>query len=431
MKRIYLDHAATTPVDERVNEKLQQSLNFFGNPSSIHAFGQDARNVIDKSRNIIADFLGAKPSEIIFTSGGSESDNLAIRGIVDAAVWSRECGVGSETPNAQHPTPNKFVPHVITTEFEHHAVLSTVQELEKQGVIEASYIKPTVEGLIDVESVSHEIRENTILVSIMYVNNEIGTVQPIREIGKEIAKINSGREPKCPRVYFHTDAVQASEYFFMNVDYLMVDMLTMTAHKIYGPKGVGLLYIRQGTKISNQITGGEQEFRKRAGTENTAGIAAFAKAVEIIQHEQVKKSRNQEIKSLIETDETKRLIGLRDYFIKNIVTNIPDSELNGDAIFRSPANANISFLNAEGESILLNLDMLGIAASSGSACTSGALEPSHVLLSIGKPHEKAHGSVRFTLGRETTKEDLDKVLKILPGIIEKLRAMAPKPADRG
>lgn len=410
MKKIYLDHAATTPVDYRAKETFLKALDIFGNPSSVHGFGQEARNIIESSRKTIADFLGAKPSEIIFTSGGSESDNLAINGIINHSA-NQECV----------PTP-----HVITTEFEHHAVLNTIRELEKQGKIEASYIKPTAEGLIDAESVTHEIRENTVLVSIMYVNNEIGTVQPIREIGKQIAEINAGRKPNCPKVYFHTDAVQAAEYFFMNVDYLMVDLLTMTAHKIYGPKGTGLLYVRQGTKISCQITGGEQEFRKRAGTENTAGIAAFAKAVELISEEQKDAKRDEKIKLLVLSQESKRLLGLRDYFIKDILTNISDTELNGDEIFRSPANVNISFLNAEGESILLNLDMLGIAASSGSACTSGALEPSHVLLSIGKPHAKAHGSIRFTFGRETTKEDLDKVLKVLPGIIEKLRAMAPK-----
>lgn len=416
MKKIYLDHAATTPIDERVKEVMLETLNTFGNPSSIHGFGQDARNTIEQSRKTIADFLGAKPSEIIFTSGGSESDNLAIKGVVDS--FCRAEGGRRKVDG--------ITPHIITSQFEHHAVLNTVKELEKKGMIEASYIKPTAEGIIEVKDIVSEIRENTVLVSIMYVNNEIGTVQPIREIGKEIAKINDGRNPNYPKILFHTDAVQAAEYFFMKVDYLMADLLTMTAHKIYGLKGTGLLYVRQGTKILSEITGGEQEFKKRAGTENTVGIAAFAKAVELITLEQKDAERDNTIKSLVLSNESKRLIVLRDYFVKNILTNISDTELNGDELFRSPANVNISFLNAEGESILLNLDMLGIAASSGSACTSGALEPSHVLLSIGKPHAKAHGSIRFTFGRETTKEDIDKVLKVLPGIIEKLRAMAPK-----
>ena len=437
-----MDHAATTPIDERVQKTMQETAPFFGNPSSIHGFGQDARNIIDKSRKVLADFLGAKPSEIIFTSGGSESDNLAIKGVVNAFY----------RVNGEWRMANNKKPHVITTEFEHHAVLNTVKELEQQGIVEASYVKPNSDGIIEAESVIHEIRENTVLVSVMYVNNEIGTVQPIREIGKAIEEINKERirnnelgitnktltsefeirnsKQNLPKILFHTDAVQAAEYFFMNVDYLKVDLLTMTAHKIYGPKGTGLLYARTGTKLASQITGGEQEFRKRAGTENTIGIAAFAKAVELIALEQQGAVRDEQIKSLVSSPEAIRLIELRDYLIKNILSKITESELNGDAILRSPANANISFLNAEGESILLNLDMLGIAASSGSACTSGALEPSHVLLSIGKPHEKAHGSVRFTLGHETTKEDLDHVLKVLPGIIEKLRAMAPKKGVR-
>ena len=391
MSNIYLDNSATTSVDTQVlDAMLPYFSNKFGNASSVHSFGQEARAAIDNARYKIAEFLNCKSTEIIFTSGGSESDNLAIKGILEASEIEK--------------------PHIITSAFEHHAILETVKELESDEKIEATFIRPNCDGIIEIAEIEKAIKENTILVSVMYVNNEIGTVQPIRAIGQMIEKRNKDRRQK---MYFHTDAVQAAEYFDMNVDYLHVDLLTMTAHKIYGPKGVGLLYIRSGVPIKHQIVGGGQEYKKRAGTENVASIVGFGKAVEIIQKSKLK---NQNYNSKLES--------LRDKLIDGLL-QISNSFLNGSRKDRSPANANISFINAEGEAILLNLDMEGIAVSTGSACTSGSLESSHVLISMGLKPERCHGSIRFTLGRSTTEEEIDKVLEVLPPIIEKLRKMSP------
>lgn len=397
MKRIYLDHSATTPVDKRVLVAMLPYFgDKFGNASSIHSFGQEARAAVDDSRHKIAKFLGCKSTEVIFTSGGSESDNLAIHGVIDAASPTKL--------RTDHKLTNREKPHVITSAFEHHAVLDTIKELEAEGKIEATFIKPDKDGMIQTKDIETAIKKNTILISIIYVNNEIGTVQPIRAIGQMIEKLNKDRDQ---RIYFHTDAVQAAEYFNMNVDYLHVDLLTMSAHKIYGPKGIGLLYIRSSVPIEHQIVGGGQEYKKRAGTENVAGIVGFSSAVE-----------------LINPKESAKIGELRDKLVDGLL-KIPNSMLNGSREQRSPANANISFINAEGESILLNLDMEGIAASTGSACTSGSLEPSHVLLSMGLKPEECHGSIRFTLGRETIKEEIDKVIEIMPKIVEKLRKMSP------
>ncbi len=423
MKKIYLDHSATTSVDSTVlTAMLPYFSETFGNASSIHSFGQEARAAVDEARHKIARFLNCKSTEIVFTSGGSESDNLAIRGIIESRSFD-------------FAQDNKMLPHVVTSAFEHHAVLDTIKELELDGKIEATFIKPNEEGLIEVADIESAIKENTVLVSIIYVNNEIGTVQPIRAVGQMIERVNKTRimnyeseimnethnskfkphnsEKNAGRIFFHTDAVQAAEYFDMNVDYLHVDLLTMSAHKIYGPKGTGLLYVRAGVPVKHQIVGGGQEYKKRAGTENIAGIVGMAKAVEIIQNAKLK-SQNYNLK--VKT--------LRDKLIDGLL-KISNSFLNGSREQRSPANVNISFINAEGESILLNLDMQGIAASTGSACTSGSLEPSHVLISMGLKPEQCHGSIRFTLGRHTTDEEIDKVLEILPPIIEKLRKMSP------
>ena len=423
MKKIYLDHAATTPVDpEVIKAMLPYFSSKFGNASSVYSFGQEARAAVDSARHKIARFLNCKSTEIVFTSGGSESDNLTIKGVIDASEIKK--------------------PYVITSAFEHHAVLDTIKELERDGRIQATYIKPNRDGVIKVADIERVIRKNTVLVSIMYVNNEIGTVQPIREIGKMIERANTRRimnhelgimnkthnselklhnsEKNAGRIFFHTDAVQAAEYFDMNVDYLHVDLLTMTAHKIYGPKGIGLLYIRSGVPIKHQIVGGGQEYKKRAGTENVAGIVGMAKAIEIIQNPK-SEYRNPKQK---ESNPKHEIRKLREKLINGLL-KIPNSRLNGSREYRSPSNVNISFMNAEGESILLNLDMEGIAASTGSACTSGSLEPSHVLLSMGRTPEECHGSVRFTLGHETTEEEIDKVLEVLPLIIEKLRRMSP------
>ena len=415
MNPIYLDHAATTPVDKRVlDAMLPYFTESFGNPSSIYGLGQEAKAAIEEARENLAEFLVAEPNEIIFTSGGSESDNLAIRGVVEAAIFSEDKNSGSFQKK----------PHVITTAFEHHAVLDTIKELEKNGKIEATYVQPNAQGIVEICEIKDAIKPSTVLVSVMFVNNEIGTVQPIAEIGQILRKENIAREKKMdsrkstsgaeslPQIYFHTDAVQAAEYFDLDVQKLGVDLLTLTGHKIYGPKGVGALYVKNGTKISRQIIGGSQERRLRAGTENVPAIVGIGKAVKIIEDENLQ-------------TKNKKLIKLRDRLIDGIIENIPDSWLNGTRELRSPANVNISFMNVEGEAILLFLNMESISASTGSACNSTSLKPSHVLMSLGLKPEECHGSIRFTLGRDTTEAEIDRVLKVLPAIVKKLRAMSP------
>lgn len=382
---MYLDYGATSPVKEEVLRSMLPYLkNDFGNPSSLHQWGQKARQAVDESRDIIASFLNCSPSEVIFTSGGTEADNLALRGLI------------TSLNNIKQPA------HIITSQIEHHAILKTCEALEEEGLAKVTYLKPNRHGLIEVEQVKKAIKSNTVLVSIMYVNNEIGTVQPIREIGKMIEKEN--------KIYFHTDAVQAAEYQNMDVDYLHVDMLTLSGHKIGAPKGIGALYIRKNTPIRKIIFGGEQEMEKRAGTENVAVIVALAKAVEL--------STKYEVLS-------KKIKKLRDYFIDRVLKEIPEVELNSAKEHRSPNNANFYFRYIEGESILLNLDLVGIAASSGSACTSQSLQPSHVLVAIYNKPERAHGSIRFTLGDKTTKEELNYTIDNLKTIVKKLRAMSP------
>ena len=396
MKRIYLDNAATTAVAPEVRQVMDDVHDkYFGNPSSIHSFGQEAKTIVDKSRRAVSSFVGCGPEEIIFTSGGSESDNLAIRGIVE-----------SEKRKAKNEKP-----HIITSAVEHYAVLHTVLDLEKEGLVEATYIKPDSKGLITPEMVKNEIKENTLLVSIIYVNNEIGVLSPIKEIGDFLKVQNEKRKTKnLEKIYFHTDAVQAAEFFDLDPAYLGVDLLTSTGHKIHGPKGIGVLYAKGGISLKPQIVGGAQEFRNRAGTENVAGMAGLAKAV-------------QQVTSY--KPEVEKIKALRDKLEEFILKNIPETYLNGAKDNRAPHISNISFKNAEGEAIILNLDFFGIAVSSGSACTSRSLEPSHVLLAMGVPPEKAHGSVRFSLSRYTQEKDIDKVLDVLPGIIEKLRVMSP------
>ncbi|MFA6963302.1 MAG: cysteine desulfurase family protein [Patescibacteria group bacterium] len=407
MENIYLDNAATTKPDQKVIEAMSRvSEEAWGNPSSIHSVGQEAALEVDNGRETVAKFLGCDATEVIFTSGGSESDNLALRGL----VGSLRAEAGSISSNLK-PQATNTLPHIITGAGEHHAVLHTVQELEKEGLIEATYLNPDANGLITPEHVIEAIRDNTILVSLMYVNNETGVVTPIAEIGKRLLTFNfelSTRNKSAKRIYFHTDAVQAAEWLDMNVQDLGVDLLTFTSHKIHGPKGIGVLYAKKGTPIKHQISGGDQEFRLRAGTENVASIAGIAQAI-----------------TNIERGAADRVQTLRDRLIDGVVKNISDAIVNGGKAPRSPHIANISFLNAEGEAIILNLDFLGIQVSSGSACTSRSLNPSHVLSSMGVPPEKAHGSIRFSLSRETTAEEIDKVIEVLPGIILKLRQMSP------
>jgi cysteine desulfurase len=397
--KVYLDYAATSPIKPEVRKAIAPFLNEdFGNPSSIHSWGRKARAAVDIARAQVAKFLGAKESEIIFTSGGTEADNLVLRGMI----------------NYQLSIYNNQKPHIITSMIEHHAILKTCENLEKTGMAEVTYLKPNREGIIGVQQIKRALKKNTVLVSIGYVNNEIGTIAPIREIGKMIEKINKFRilnsELKNSKIYFHTDAVQAAEYFPMNVDFLHVDMLTISGHKIGAPKGIGVLYIRQKTPIGKIIFGGEQEMNLRAGTENVVGMVALGKAIELIQNSKFR---------------IKKLIKLRDYFIKKVLKEIPEVELNGSQELRSPNNVNFYFKYIEGESILLNLDLVGIAASSGSACTSQSLEPSHVLLAVFGNPERAHGSIRFTLGKNSTKEEIDYTIQNLKKIVKKLRAMSP------
>lgn len=393
--RVYLDYSATGPVKYEVLEAMMPFLTSnFGNPSSIHEWGRIARIAVDESREKIAKFLNCDASEIIFTSGGTESDNMAIKGVVAASKIEK--------------------PHIITSQIEHHAVLNSCRYLEKNNLAEVTYIKPNSDGIIDVSDIKKAIKLNTVLVSIMYVNNEIGSIQPIREIGQMVEKINtSGVTPsnsplKMGRIFFHTDAVQAAEYQKMDVDYLHVDLLTISGHKIGAPKGIGCLYIQKTTPITSQMHGGEHEFNKRAGTENVAGIVAISKAIE-----------------LISSKEREKVQVLRDYFIDKVLKEIPETELNGSKDFRSPNNVNFYFKYVEGESILMNLDLVGIAAASGSACTSLSLKPSHVIMAIYDKAERAHGSIRFTLGVDTKKQGIDYTIEKLKEIIAKLRKLSP------
>ncbi|WP_010250166.1 cysteine desulfurase NifS [Acetivibrio cellulolyticus] len=379
---IYFDHAATTPVKPEVIEEMMPYFrNKFGNASSIYSIGRESKKAVEVARERVAKSLGALTREIFFTGSGSEADNWAIKGV---AYANRDKGN-----------------HIITTAIEHHAVLHTCQYLESDG-FEVTYLPVDENGLVSPEQVRNAIKPNTILITIMYANNEIGTVQPIAEIGK-IAKEKN--------VYFHTDAVQAVGNIPINVNELNVDLLSLSGHKFYGPKGVGALYIRKGVKITTFLHGGAQERGRRASTENVPGIVGLGKAIELA---------TQNIEQY-----NRKLMELRDRTIEEITKKIPFVKLNGDRYKRLPGNVNFSFEFIEGESLLLMLDMKGIAASSGSACTSGSLDPSHVLLAIGLPHEIAHGSLRVTFGDENTHEDVDYLMEVLPLIVERLREMSP------
>ena len=382
MKRVYLDYAATTPTDPEVIKAMQPFLfDKFGNPSSIHSFGQEAKKALEDSRETVALFLGADASEIVFTSGGTESNNFAIFG----AAFALE----------------KKGNHIVTTAIEHHAVSEPAKFLEKKG-FQVTSVGVDKNGLVSPEDIKKAITDKTILISVMHANNEIGTIQPIAQIGK-IAKEKG--------IYFHTDAVQTVGHIPVNVNELNVDLLSLSAHKFYGPKGVGALYIRKGTRLERFLHGGDQEKGRRASTHNTPGIVGLAKAISLCKDKMEEEARFQ--------------TSLRDKLIKEIQNKISETYLNGHPQQRLPNNANVSIKYIEGESILLNLDMLGIAASTGSACTSTSLEPSHVLLAIGLSPEIAHGSLRLTLGRWTKEEDIDYLLEHLPGIVQKLRQMSP------
>lgn len=380
--QFYFDYAATTPVKKEVLEEMLPFFNAdFGNPSSIYKIGRRGKNAVDIARDRIAKTLNSKSEEVFFTGGGSESDNWAIKGV---AFANRDKGN-----------------HIITSKIEHHAVLQTCKYLEQEG-FEVTYLGVDKYGLVSGDDLKNAIRDDTILISIMYANNEIGTIQPIKELAG-IAKEKG--------IIFHTDAVQAYGNEIIDVEDLGIDLLSVSAHKIYGPKGVGALYIRKGTKIHKLIHGGGQEKMRRAGTENTPGIVGFGKAAEMA-YENIE-------------EHIKRLTGLRDKLIDGIITKIEHTELNGHPTKRLPGNVNISFEFIEGEALLLSLDMEGIAASSGSACSSGSLNPSHVLTATGLTHEKAHGSLRLTLGDFTTEDEIDYVIEKLQPIVDRLRNMSP------
>lgn len=377
---VYADNAATTRVRPEVFAKMiPYFTEHYGNPSSIYSIGRDSAVAIMHAREKIAQCLNCEPNEIIFTSGGSESDNMAIAGI------AKKRGRG----------------HIITSKIEHHAVLHTVQALEKEG-FEATYLDVDSDGIISLDELRAAIREDTILITIMYANNEIGSIQPIKEIGA------IAREHKIP---FHTDAVQAAGHLKIDVRSENIDMLSLSAHKFGGPKGTGVLYVKRGVNPKNLILGGGQERGKRAGTENIAGIIGTAEALSL---------------ALSRIDEvTPRVTAMRDRLIDGILENIPYTRLNGGREHRLPGNVNISVEYIEGESLILLLDLNGVCASSGSACTTGSLDPSHVLLALGLTHEVAHGSLRLTINDETTDEDIDYILEVLPQVVDRLRAMSP------
>lgn len=381
-KYVYMDNSATTPVKEEVlKEMLPYFSEKYGNPSSIYSLGNESKVAIEKAREQVAKALGAKSKEIFFTSGGSEADNWAIKGV---AFANRNKGN-----------------HIITSKIEHHGILHTCEYLERQG-FKVTYLDVDEYGTVDIEQLKNSITDETILISIMFANNEIGTIQPIREIGK-IAKEKN--------IYFHTDAVQAIGNVKIDVNDLNIDLLSLSAHKFYGPKGIGALYVRQGVKMHNLIEGGAQERNRRAGTENVPAIVGLGKAIELA-YEHI-------------DEHNAKLEKLRERLKNKVFENIDYVRFNGHPTNRLPGNTNFCFKFIEGESLLLSLDMEGIAGSSGSACTSGSLDPSHVLLAIGLPHEIAHGSLRLSLGDFNTEEEVDYVVEKLVGIVARLRAMSP------
>ncbi|MGE5453605.1 MAG: cysteine desulfurase NifS [Methylocystaceae bacterium] len=382
MNSAYFDHSATTPVDPSVAAIMHTMLTTnFGNPSSVHQWGRAAREAIDKARQQVASLIGASPQEIIFTSGGTEADNLAIVGAVMALS-----------------KPGK---HLITSAIEHHAVLDTMHYLTTQGY-ELTILPVNSYGQVDLSELAAAVRDDTVMISIMQANNEVGTIQPLAEIGK-LAKEKG--------ILLHTDAVQSSGRIPINVSELGVDLLTLSAHKFYGPKGAGALYLRKGIRLSPLVHGGGQERKWRSGTENVPGIVGLGQAAEIAVAQM--------------SERTSHLQELAAYLIQGVLAQIPDASLTGHPEQRLPGHTSFIFKGVEGESMLIMLDLQGIAASSGSACTSGSLDPSHVLIALGLPHEVAHGSLRLTLGKDNTREEVDHLLSVLPGIISRLREMSP------
>lgn len=393
MKDIYLDHAATTYVDDRVMDAMRPYFSdVFANPSSFHMLGLKAKNAVSDARTTIAKLLNCREDEVIFTSGGTESDNLAVIGI----------------PRA-HKAKGK---HVITTAIEHHAVLETLLHYQKTGEVEVTVLPVDKFGMVSVEDLEKALRPDTVLVSIMTANNEIGTIQPIADIGRAILKWR--KEQATPYPYFHSDACQASGVLELDIEKMHVDLLTLNGSKIYGPKGIGMLYVRRGVKIEPLIRGGGQEKNIRSGTENVPGIVGFAEALRLAQEGK--------------DAENARLTKLRDRLVEGLLA-IPKTRLNGHPTERLPNSVNISFIDIEGEAAVLYLDAEGIYCSTGSACASTSLDPSHVILATGLSYEGAHGSLRFTLGKRTTAEDIERVIEVMPGVVAKLRHMSPVNLD--
>ena len=381
--KVYLDNSATTALDKEVlNAMLPYFTETFGNPSSLHAYGRNALKAVDEARDSIAKSIGAKSNEIYFTSGGSESDNWALKGVIGATKAKRK--------------------HIITSQIEHPAIMDTLDYLKAKEGVEVTYLPVDKDGRVSVQDLKEAVTDDTVLVSVMFANNEMGAVQPIAEIGAFC---------KEEGIIFHTDAVQAMDSQAIDVNALNIDLLSMSAHKFHGPKGIGALYIRSGVKLDRLISGGHQERRMRAGTTDTPLIVGMAKALEIA-------VRDRE-------ENNKRISALRDSFVKKVLEEIPFTYLNGGMDHRLPNNANISFEYVEGESILITLDLAGIAVSSGSACSSGSLEPSHVILALGVKEELAHSSIRFSLGKDTTQEEMDYTFDVLKASVERLRSMSP------
>jgi len=395
-RKIYLDYASTTPVDPRVFAVMKPFFSQkFGNSSSLHSFGREATGAVEKARGQAADFFGCEPGEIVFTSGATESNNFALKGAIIALV--------------SHFSGKKAKPHIITTQFEHSCILASCKKLEEQGMAEVTYLPVGKEGVVSASDVKKAIRKNTALVSIMYANNEIGTIQPVKEIGKLVAKENKNRETK---ILFHTDAVQAVSYLDCRVNNLGVDLLTASAHKIYGPKGIGLLFIRKGTPLKRIQDGGDHEIGLRAGTLNVPGIVGLGSALELAEKERARNCK------IVEK--------LQDYIISRVLKEIKGAYLNGSRIKRIPNNTNFIIKDVEGEGMLLGLDLAGIAVSTGSACSSDDLRPSHVLLAIGLGEEESHGSLRVTLGKYTTKQEADFFIDTLKVVVARLRKIAGK-----
>ena len=397
LKKIYLDYAATTPIDPEVKKAMEPYLeDKFGNPSSTHFLGQEARVAVDKVREKVADFLNCNFVEIYFTSGATEANNLAIKGVV--------------------PNTRGSIPCVITSRIEHKSVLKPIETLEKAGLIDAAYLPIDKNGAVNMGNLKNEIKEDTVLISVMYVNNETGVIQPVEEIGKIIKEWKAENKSKLGIQYplFHIDAVQAVGYLPLNVRDLGCDLLSVSSHKIYGPKGIGALYVKEGTPISPLIEGGGQELGLRAGTENVAGIVGFGKAVELIRF--LISNKIPDTKYQIQNT-----LQLRDYFEENLLKKIKNISVNGGNAPRAPHISNILFKGVEAEILLVVLDDAGIMVSSGSACQAKAIEPSHVLLAMGLSQKEAMSSIRFSFGKFTTKEEIDKILEILPKMIEKLR----------